>query len=56
MCPGWLSSTEKRDTEVIEEYHKQKKLWWPVLKMLHPESKTYEDIIETLQKLSGYAI
>lgn len=56
MCPGWLSSTEKGDAEVIEEYYKQKKLWWPILKMLHPESETYEDIIKTLQKLSEYVI
>lgn len=52
MCPGLLSGG---DTEIIvPEFYKQKSLWFPILKLLDPNSNLYSEIIDLLKNLSEY--
>lgn len=55
MCPGWLSYRGKGDDEVKEEYWQQKKMWFPILKLLKPNSDLYAIVTVHLDDLKEYA-
>ena len=54
ICPGFLSFVEKGDYDVVNEFHSQKALWFPILKILSPETELYSDIVEMLGSLNKY--
>lgn len=55
-CPGWLSGVEKGDEGIIEEFKKQKELWYPILRHLDPNSNLYLQIVGVLEDLSKFVI
>jgi Type I restriction enzyme R protein N terminus (HSDR_N) len=56
MCPGWLSHAEPGDEDIIEEFEKQKELWWPILRNIISTTELYSEIVELLNDLSKFVL
>lgn len=56
MCPGWLSHAEPGDEDIIEEFEKQKKLWWPILRNINSNPDLYSEIVGLLNDLSKFVL
>lgn len=50
MCPGFLYQGHD-DEAICYEFDIQKKLWWPVLRLLNPNTSLYSRIIDLLESL-----
>mgnify|MGYP000684030208 CR=1 FL=1 len=55
MCPGWLSSVENGSEEIKEEFFNQKRIWFPVMKLIETNSNLYKLIKTHLTELRDYA-
>lgn len=56
MCPGWLLHAEPGDEDILQEYEKQKELWYPILLNINHTTKLYYEIVSILNDLSEFVV